>query len=279
MSERFWLVVFAPIFVWDWWLWALRGTGLSLLIAVVMTGVMAMWAAPERRSHGHRKDRSGGGGVSLFGTHLPAAGGTWYQTAIRATGPVPGAAGTRVAPGGYVGELLIGEVFGFRVWSAFQEPERQGVLLPAFYPVPYPWARENNRALCAAGADHPAPDARCSCGFWGVYNPAQVIPACYDRAVESPGPLSFGVPGLVKGWGRVVIGDRGWRAQYAKPVALLRPPESVYFLRPSVEAAARSYGAALVDHWRELYEFGTPEIPSALLEAEAHKGVGDAFGD
>jgi hypothetical protein len=51
------------------------------------------------------------------------------------------------------------------------------------------------------------------------------------------------VIGVVAGWGRAFRGKRGWRVQFAKPVALYRSPD----LDEQVDRIARRYGCQVVE--------------------------------
>lgn len=78
---------------------------------------------------------------------------------------------------------------------------------------PQVWSRaEANEARCAklhvfvspGASTHASPDINCTCGFYGKYVP------------EDTGY----VHGVAEFSGRIILGTKGARAQYAKPVAL-----------------------------------------------------------
>jgi len=55
------------------------------------------------------------------------------------------------------------------------------------------------------------------------------------------------VLGRVEGWGRVVVGRRGWRAAFARPVELYAQPYWSQALESLVERLARGWGVPLVE--------------------------------
>lgn len=131
-------------------------------------------------------------------------------------------------------ELVLGPVLAARAWAV-----RDGGLWSTSAPEAWP-VGEPIRARCLAPAgllrrrSHDAPYRPCSCGIWGLADP-DALP---------PGDL---VRGVVRLWGHVVEGTRGWRAELAYPHALVGDPG---ILGP---LAAR-YGVAVVESWPELSE-------------------------
>lgn len=68
-------------------------------------------------------------------------------------------------------------------------------------------------AVLPKRATHPAPDPRCRCGIYAVFEPWEL-----GRIHVAP-PFQM-VVGRVMGWGRTVVGGRGWRAARARPLEL-----------------------------------------------------------
>jgi lysophospholipid acyltransferase (LPLAT)-like uncharacterized protein len=60
---------------------------------------------------------------------------------------------------------------------------------------------------------------------------------------------SNAVVGVVAGWGRAFRGEFGWRAQFARPVALYRAP---HLDGEQVERVAGRYGCQVVEGRRDL---------------------------
>ena len=102
-----------------------------------------------------------------------------------------------------------GSLRGWRCWSVgplgCSERTWPGADVGLFSPVQHlPWPRGAFRATCQRC--HPPASRGCSCGIYAFWEP--------DELVRQLGSLVFG---LVAGWGRVTIHDRGWRAQWAMP--------------------------------------------------------------
>lgn len=98
--------------------------------------------------------------------------------------------------------------------------------LRSIYKREYRWDSGTNTAVCLApkGWFAPSPSGRpampphtriipeCDCGFWAYTNG--------DHFLSVPGPA---VLGIIEGWGRMVVGPYGFRAEKARIVALCFP--------------------------------------------------------
>lgn len=86
---------------------------------------------------------------------------------------------------------------------------------------------------------HPVPGENCTCGLWATKKPR--IPLDYATSSLS-GHIVIGVVGL---WGRIVPHELGYRAQYARPYALVEDISSMvrdsYPRIEVVHALARRY--------------------------------------
>ncbi len=113
---------------------------------------------------------------------------------------------------------------GFRLWGCRRGGLYSGIFTAGrFVPnpalslvapraVPMPWPTDHDRAAnCFAIRGHEAPYRDCRCGYFAYY----MLPE------EPELPARAAVWGAVVAWGRVVECERGFRAQYARPVALL----------------------------------------------------------
>ena len=82
------------------------------------------------------------------------------------------------------------------------------------------WQPGVNEAACLAGLagprahEDPLPSAGCGCGFWAYWSLAQ-------HNMARPGELL--VAGVIEGWGRTRIGERGFRCATARILALCLP--------------------------------------------------------
>jgi hypothetical protein len=94
--------------------------------------------------------------------------------------------------------------------------------------------------------DHAAPAAGCRCGIYGWYDPTDT------------GMLRAGVFGVVEASGLVVMGDRGFRAERARIVAVVSRNRRL-------TAACEEAGIAVYRRRRDLLRDFPPEDLSALL--------------
>lgn len=127
-------------------------------------------------------------------------------------------------------------VVGFRYWDV-----ADGRLLPVARAEP--WAPGTVEARCFRhGPAHEAPVPTCGCGLYALH--------------EVPDQVEGTVRGAVTMWGRLAVHGTGVRAQFAKPVALVRGDLSA----SALEQLARTYAIPVVaeDALREAAaEWGT----------------------
>jgi hypothetical protein len=112
------------------------------------------------------------------------------------------------------------------------------------------------RNLRALHAEKVVPVEECACGFWAYWEDASaaVLSQSARQAV-----------GIMEGWGKILIGDRGFRAQYARIVALHLPTDHQWLSQlQSQYPAARWY----TDYEEMLYDWPTPNVFTALDEAQ-----------
>ena len=95
-------------------------------------------------------------------------------------------------------------------------------------------------SVCRGRSDEGAASSSAPCleHGCGVYARTHRLPATY----VTTGPRA--AVGLVAMWGRVIEHERGYRAQFAYPVALIEP--SLESERPLVRELAGRYGATLI---------------------------------
>ena len=101
-------------------------------------------------------------------------------------------------------------------------------------------------AAATLPGDHAAPAAECHCGIYGWYDPADT------------GMLRARVFGVVEASGLVLMGDRGFRAERAKIVAVVTRNRRL-------TAACEQAGIAVYRRRRDLLRDCPPEDLSALL--------------
>lgn len=95
---------------------------------------------------------------------------------------------------------------------------------------------------------HYEPVKECSCGIYGLHEYPRVFDVKPDgnrRKSMKPWP-SYAITGVIQGWGHMVVGTKGFRAEYAKPVALVARPRSQKW-GPVVRELAEIYRIDIVD--------------------------------
>lgn len=106
-------------------------------------------------------------------------------------------------------------VIGWRAWLI----ELRGTVSPYEYSLLscvkdqkiYRWpSGVAEAATCRVVSEHRAPVEGCSCGFYAFRR-------LEDLIASTKGSRGPGVIGTVELWGKVVVADRGFRAQYAYP--------------------------------------------------------------
>lgn len=152
-------------------------------------------------------------------------------------------------------------VVGFRVWQA-----HEGLLYPAGNtvnryngPLTRAWRREEVAECQPVGRGLPcgsAPNEACTCGLHGMPRPQDAEFRSQDkrwveieRRANASWPRPF-VLGAIVAWGRVVLHRKGFRAERARPIALLRRD-------PHTDALAQHYRVPLVDTPDELVAVAT----------------------
>ena len=153
------------------------------------------------------------------------------------------------SPGGW--DLGIGEVYGYRWWkmrlpaglvgfrTEIYADNDEGIADPLEGANRKRWTGGRNEAVCEpyshfyggpmpyAYNPHYPPEYRepCGCGFWAYFEP-QLSPHLVLGGIRKGVPSRVGfyvhipVLGVIRGTGRVIIGDQGFRSQYAEIVGL-----------------------------------------------------------
>lgn len=161
---------------------------------------------------------------------------------------------------------VIEPVLGYRAWlraAPGSGVRLRSVFRPIYWPPDEPLRVECRRwgAQLAGWCDHGGllPGESCECGIYGLRIDADGRPTwegaaarlCQELVAD---PFASGYPdfpddwvvGIVAGWGRVIVAERGWRAQFAKPVALFHPGSGSRVPRRAVEALAAEYGIIVI---------------------------------
>lgn len=139
------------------------------------------------------------------------------------------------------------------LWSVY--PDIREVEWPVATPLmseclpPKRRVRTDDRTTSAVVPKHYwAPHIECTCGIYALHD----YPKLWEeresgRKVPTPKPWpQEAVTGMVHGWGHIIVGDKGFRAQYARPIALIARPRSNTWPKV-IEALAERYGLQIVD--------------------------------
>jgi hypothetical protein len=112
--------------------------------------------------------------------------------------------------------LVAGPVYGIRSWRLAWRDDRP-IMSGAFQDARWSPGTEPTRAYCAV-AHHQAPAPDCGCGIYGIH-PNRFS----DWAHLSNGRSGErnNLVGIIEAWGRVELHDDGFRAEYARPYALV----------------------------------------------------------
>lgn len=157
-------------------------------------------------------------------------------------------------------DMAVGEVYGYRWWKltvpasvcGFQDSQATHGTLTSKGLVganDQLWQPGKNEAVCTANRyitktwdalidgtevpdKHLPPETRwaCGCGFWAYFDKNLDVAYHFNSlrgdipCRSYQGPAELAVFGVVKGTGRVIIGEKGFRSQYAEILGLALPP-------------------------------------------------------
>ena len=160
----------------------------------------------------------------------------------------------------------MGSVYGFRWWRV-----APGGSLRSPWHGGYRWEHGFNDARCLerrryvpmwrAADDHVVPDRDCRCGFYGLWMPprAERQTWVWELDVETSGGSHGLLFGIVEAAGKILLATEGFRAQFARPVAIAVGADVMP--TPDVDAVPMRFplrryrsAAALVDRWREVVD-------------------------
>jgi hypothetical protein len=162
------------------------------------------------------------------------------------------------APGEW--DMAVGEVYGYRWWKLKIDPALAGYARQFHSPGAIDarlsganngiWSTGKNEAQCTSAQTmipswedlfagrkplvHEPPEYRvsCGCGFWAYFDKELDVTNVIG-GMAGPNPYftsataMIPIFGVVKGTGRVIIGEKGFRSQYAQIIGLCVPPKAV----------------------------------------------------
>jgi hypothetical protein len=131
---------------------------------------------------------------------------------------------------------------GYREWAVERDGDGEPSLRSLFHPTG--WAPDRPlgavclRPLIWHGrsdlAHRGVPDPACECGIYAFRTPV------FDTLRGAKGPKARGV---VRGWGRYVLGTTGWRSEFAAIAAIQSDPDD-----PALSASlGRRYGVRVLE--------------------------------
>lgn len=152
--------------------------------------------------------------------------------------------------------LVVGTLRGYRTWRSGRTNPDGLLPLTAVTRREIPWGVVTT-AVCAAPTDavehqHAAPADGCACGIYGWYRPD-------DTAI-----LPSSVFGVVEASGRVLLGDRGFRAERARIRAVVTR-------RRRIATACRAAGIEVYSRKRDLIAAWPPEDITGLVPEAAQR--------
>lgn len=143
--------------------------------------------------------------------------------------------------------LVPGRVYGLRSWAVASKEGEDGLEAP-FTGVRWPSGGDPIEARCLASADHQPPSAECTCGIYAFHPGEDSARELYWALRQDPrNPSAVHAIGIVEAWGSLEVHDSGFRAEYARPHALVlfeRTAQPDYARR--IERLADTYHADLV---------------------------------
>jgi hypothetical protein len=114
-----------------------------------------------------------------------------------------------------------GRIYGLRTWRVRWSASRP-VLSGVFQSAGWADRLEPTKARCRgagmARSTHDAPDPNCRCGIYGMH-PSQI--GEWFEMTRRPFDWGPSVHGIVEAWGRVELHEDGFRAEYARPHAMV----------------------------------------------------------
>ena len=92
-----------------------------------------------------------------------------------------------------------------------------------------------------------SPNIFCTCGIYGLDSYPNLWEVREGKRKSTLKPWPFeAITGIIKVWGKVVVGSRGFRAQYAEPIALVARSRMGEWPQ-GIEEVAGTYGIEVVD--------------------------------
>ena len=161
--------------------------------------------------------------------------------------------------------LVPGRLRGYRLWG-LQDKE------PLLHSTntTHCWQRGDNEAMCCYynHPDAPAPISMCHCGFYAKHDHTY-----FDDIAGWIEDTTY-VAGVIEAWGKILLGDKGFRAQYARIVAITPYTNLSLKNRHRIKNIASSYGVEYQERIEYLAErYPKSDISDLLPNTEPKKSV------
>ena len=115
--------------------------------------------------------------------------------------------------------LIAGKIHGLRVWNISW---KDGMLALTGHAQQVPWRTDRpTKAECQSHRRHRAPREGCGCGLYALHPSGSSAKRVLGTTDDGYGLHE--VAGIVEAWGTVEVHESGFRAEYARPLALIRP--------------------------------------------------------
>jgi hypothetical protein len=131
--------------------------------------------------------------------------------------------------------LIPAALYGLRTWRPGVDDGGE-CLTGAYDATPWPDAGRWLHASCACGCAHAPPDPECTCGVHAWHPDRSAARRVLGRR--------FDLPGIVEAAGAIQVHDEGFRAERARPYALVVTPGRNLML---ARRLGRRYGAEVVE--------------------------------
>ena len=146
-------------------------------------------------------------------------------------------------------------ILGYRAWLADRDGRLRSLAVQDCWWEPGTWrAARCHRPFHRFDETDPGPAPHAAnhpCGWHAYSKLPTLLDEVSDLLEAAPARDLCPVRGIVRGGGRTQEHARGWRAQYAIPVAILRfvpdDPEQREGVLLAQHAASRRYGVPLID--------------------------------
>lgn len=176
---------------------------------------------------------------------------------------------------------VLGSLRGYRWWRFESSPYGADPTLLSPYRQKVRWKTEANEARCLGRKrivgwtettiEHPvgAPEAACGCGFYALSSitAGPEGDMVSDMDVEISGRAGL-VLGVMEGFGRVLLGTAGLRAQFARVLALFVSHGFSQVPR-QLQLASEAYGVPIYRRLAGLTEEWGPDGWSTLIDRES----------